>query len=282
MNSRAAAWAVAVVSISLATAQESKPIQKFNLSINSNLIMALDSTKNKVDADTKLAYTLERGGAEVILLLDAQQVLVKTNGVEVVNSFMNKDKAVNKEKGKFVEVTIDKAGDDLKQLLSDSFGKPLAKIEIDGDGKEVKQTITAGPGAKTMIENGMITNARLFHPAFYGKMDQWQAPVEISMGKQGYARGDLTYAKAVPGDKGNLVKVKVSGTLTNKEFQPPGSAITFLDAKYLVDGEQTYDRALKEWSAGALNIKVSFDIYAANKKRGSATGTMKVGLERAK
>jgi hypothetical protein len=155
---------------------------------------------------------------------------------------------------------------------------PLCKIEVDNNDKEVKRTIVAGAGAKTLVDNGLIANAVLFHPAYFTDKDEWQSDAEISMGNGGFAKGKLTYKK-VPGGKGGQA-VKVTGTLSNDNFKQPGSPLVIKDVKYVVTGEQTYDSAVKEWVSGKLTLDVAMTMTVDDKTVGTSKGTMIVTLEK--
>ena len=197
---------------------------------------------------------------------------------ELMNSFMSRAKFVNTQNGQTQEVPFDQAPDELKSMLKDSFEVPLCKIEVDNNDKEVKRTIVAGAGAKTLVDNGLIANAVLFHPAYFTDKDEWQSDAEISMGNGGFAKGKLTYKK-VPGGKGGQA-VKVTGTLSNDNFKQPGSPLVIKDVKYVVTGEQTYDPAVKEWVSGKLTIDVSFQIVFEDDTKVSNKGTMVMTLEK--
>ena len=131
--------------------------------------------------------------------------------------------------------------------------------------------MTAGAGAATLIESGMIANARMFHPPYLADNDEWEAPLEVSTGN-GLASGKVTYKK-VPGGKGGQA-VKVSGTLTADGVKGAGG-VTINEAKYVVAGEQSYDTERKEWIAGNMTMDVAFKMTQGVNK-GSAKGTMEV------
>jgi hypothetical protein len=163
----------------------------------------------------------------------------------------------------------------MKTMLRDSFDVPLCKIQVDENGKVLKRTIVAGPGAQNLIDNGIVANCLLFHAPFLRDKNQWESDAEVSMGNGGYVKGKLNYTKAERGRGGQAVKV--NGTLTNDRFVQAATGLTATNTKYVVNGEQTYDPAKKEWVTGKLNIDVSFQISAAG-QNGSAKGTMVVGL----
>jgi hypothetical protein len=128
-----------------------------------------------------------------------------------------------------------------------------------------------------LVDNGLIAGARLFHVKFPATERQWNAPNEVSMGNGGFARGTLTYAKTGTSASGQTV-VKVSGTLVNNLFQPPGKSPAVKNARYVVTGKQTYDSAAGEWTSGDLSIDLSFDLEMDGKLASSAKGVMRVSL----
>jgi hypothetical protein len=253
-------------------------VHRFKVVIESGINMDVQGTKQKIDADTELKYTWKRSGPERTLNLDAVRVKVEKDGKPLMNTFMSRAKVVNTQEGKANEVPFNDAPADLKTLLRDSFDAALCKIEVDKSGKEVKRTMMAGPGAKTLVDNGMIANAQLFHAPFHADQDEWQADNEVSMGNGGYAKGKLTYKK-VPGGKGGQA-VQVSGILTSDAVKQPGTPLTVKDARYVVSGEQTYDPEQREWVSGKLKMGVSFQMASDDKPIGSAKGTMNVTLHK--
>jgi hypothetical protein len=273
----------AVVAFSFGTvpllrAADPPPVHKFNV----NLAVDLKGTGTQelhFTADAQWAYTFEVRGNEVMVSCDSVTAAARQNGKELMDMQMDRKRFVNKKDGKVVrEVSVADAPPQLKEMLQDSFETPLATIQVDRNGKELKRTITAKPGAKVMIEGGMITNARMFHPPFYEDMDRWQAPGEVDTGDNKNARGDLTYTKVRPGDRGDQVRVKVSGTLTNKEVTD-ANGIVFKNLKYETEGEQIYDRKKKEWVGGTLKFKVTWDVERDGRKLGQTTGTMEATMK---
>lgn len=253
------------------------PAHSFEVAVKARLDMDAAGKTQKVEADTALRYTWARPPGERTLTFDSVRLRATLDGRPTADTFMSRDKLTNTEGGQTREVPADSAPDELKTMLRDSFGVPVAKVKVDADGKEVKREVVAGPGAKTLVDQGMIANALLFHPPYPKGRDEWTAPAEVSMGNGGFAKGDLTYKKAAGGKGGQ--RVKVSGTLANDGFQAPGSPLTLKNARYVVTGEQTYDPDRGEWVAGRLNLDVSFQLAAKDKVVIAAKGTMDVSLE---
>jgi len=252
--------------------------RSFEVTIESQLDMTVQGAKQKIQADTGIRYTLVRRGREVTVVFDEVRVKATNNGAELMNTTMSADKFVTVNQGKVQEVRAADAPEELKKLLADSFGVPLCRILLDADGKETKRTIVAGPGAKSLLDNGLIAGARLFHVAFPPKDRRWEASSEVSMGNGGYARGVLTYEKTEALKPGQT-PAKVSGTLTCERFSPPNSPVAVKDARYAVKGTQTYDSAAGEWTSGDLSLEISFDLEADGKPTGSAKGVMQLKLK---
>ncbi len=260
-----------------AAASDPNQRHSFKLSIASDVSMEVQGQNQKINSDTVLNYSWGHRGNERILNFDSALVKVNKDGNQIMNIFMSLAKFANTEDGKTEEVPFADASDDLKKILRDSFGAPVCKLRVDENGKEVKREVIAGPGAKDFIDQGMIANARLFHPPFDRARDEWSAPTEVSMGNGGYAAGELTYKKVAGGKGGQAVKV--SGTLTNDTFKLPGKPLAIKKAKYVFDGEQTYDPARREWVTGKLGIDVSFQMTAGDTPVASAKGTMTLSLD---
>jgi hypothetical protein len=250
----------------------------FKLTILSHVDMDIMGTKQTMDADTALGYTWKREGPQRVLFLDSTQVKAHVDGAFVQDTSMSRARFTNKTPRKTEDVPLADAPEKVKQMLEDSFGAPLCKVQADENGKEIKREIVARPGARDVLRQGMIANATLFHPPFMPSQDTWTAPAEISMGNGGFAKGDLTYKKNASGT--DTRTVKVSGTLKNDGFSPPGQSLIVTKARYVVEGNQTYHVGQKEWVAGKLAIDLSMEFWADGKNVGSAKGKLALSLEK--
>jgi hypothetical protein len=239
--------------------------------------MKILGTERKLDADTIFRYTWKKRPHERILFFDSAHVITKQNDQELMNTFMSRDKVIDFSKGKRYEVLYENAAEEVRTSLRDSFRAPICKL-VTGKNGEEKITIVARPGAKDLLDNGMIANALLFHPWFPTGRNQWQSTREISMGNGGYAKGSLTYIKQA-GGKAGQIPVKVSGTLTNDGFKMPNSSLSIKAARYVVNGSQTYDTARGEWISGKLSLKISFQMTNNENLMATAEGAMQITLE---
>jgi hypothetical protein len=267
-----------LVSAVAIAAQPAGTAQNFKLAIDSNMEMALSGNTQKVDADTEIRYAWHRKGKQSDLIVQSLLVKASADGAEVMNSFMSRAKVANTQQGQTTELPFAQAPAELQTMLRDSFDVPVCTRETDETGRELKRTIVAGPGAKTLLDNGLVANAVLFHGPYMVDKNEWQADSEVSMGNGGYAKGKLNYKK-VPGGKGGQV-VQVSGTLTNETYTQPGTPLTVKDTKYVVNGRELYDPAQHEWVLGKLNMNITFRMTASDMDIGTAKGTMAVNFEK--
>lgn len=244
----------------------------FTVLIQSRLDVVSEQGPQKLDAETRLQYTWRQNGPQRTLTLDSLQVKVSNNGLPMVDSLMNKDKFVTSDQGRTTELAFDQAPAEVKNLLNDGFRAPLYHFQYDASGNRRHQKVVAGPAAKSLVSNGMIANALLFHP-FHPGQDGWQSDAEFSMGNGGYATGKLAYKK-IAGDQ-----YEVRGTLGNPGYKQPETNVSVKDARYVVQGVETFDRQLQEWVAGRLAMDVSFKMSLNEKAIGSTTGKMDVTFE---
>lgn len=157
--------AVLLISVfAMAADTDKEAAHFFNIKIASNVDMEIQGKKQKLDADTELHYTWKRSGRERALSFESALVRANMDGKQLMNIFMSRAKFTNTEQGKTDVVPVENAPEELKKMLQDSFDVPVCKCQVDENGREVKRTIVAGPGAKALIDNGMIANAILFHP----------------------------------------------------------------------------------------------------------------------
>jgi hypothetical protein len=260
----------------IAIAADADQKHSFRFTIVSDLDMEVAGQKQKIDAETTVQYSWSRAGGERTLSFDSIQVKANQDGKALINTVMNRSKVTNTKEGKTEDTLFDSAPEQLKTMLRDSFNTPLCKLQVDENGSEVKREVVGGPGAKSFIDNGMIANALLFHPPFMRGQKEWSAPVEMSMGNGGFAKGNLTYK--VTGQQ-NGQHVQVSGRLTNESYKPPGNPLTIKNTNYQVAGEQLYDPAQREWISGKLKIDASFDMASGDTRLGGAKGTMALNFD---
>lgn len=249
----------------------------FKLTIEGDILVSGDGVKEKIDADTVLRYTWTKEGNHRSLALDSLQVKATGNGKTMIDSFMSREKFVNSTEGGTDEIMAESAPAELKEMLVDSFGETVCKLEVDSDLKEIKREVTAKGGAKTLIDQGMIANGILFHPPHYQNKNEWNSPAEISMGNGGYVTGDLTYEKTEESD--GVKRYSVTGTLTNPGLKLPGKPIEIKNATYVVKGEQSFDMGKNEWQKGRWVIDVSYDLNSGGKVVAETTGEMIIGFE---
>jgi hypothetical protein len=251
--------------------------QKFRLTITAKLTLVLAEKPSQVEADTSFSYALRKKEGEVVVLLNALGIRAKADGEEVMDVVMDRKRIVNTSGGTKRETPFDQADSEQQKLLAALFEAPLCKYEVDKSGKELKRTVTAGADAKsTLDETGLLANVRFFHVPFPEDKESWTATTELSMGSGRYARGDLKYEKVSGRKDDRLVKVKVSGTLTNKEAKL-NNGVVIKNAKYEVKGEQTYDLDKREWATGSLTVPITFEMLIGEKVA-PCSGEAKVSL----
>jgi len=283
----AVTWAVKATVVlvgycAIARAQEDDA-HRFKLTIDGKLKSQVQSATQNIETTTETQYTWRRRNDELDLTYHSMDIKALQDGKQIMNSRMSRARYLSEGGGREFDISFDDASAQLKQLMTDSFESPLCTIVVDKEGRELKRTITAGKGARLHLENGSIVNARLFHAPFPADKGQWEAPSEISLGNGGYVRGNLNYAisKAATNKEssdGDLVAVKVTGTLTNKEFKAPNGAI-IKNALYEVAGKQHFRPAWREWHSGKLHFDISYDLFSADQMIGSASGTLVVTLQ---
>ncbi|NLE58732.1 MAG: hypothetical protein GX616_10250 [Planctomycetes bacterium] len=247
------------------------------ITITSTVNTRTQGEGHRIDAYTEVYYTWRRKGLEHVLSVDSLLVKARINGEESMNTFMSRAKLVNTEQGQTQEVSFDEASDELKKTPRDSFDVPLCILQVDASGKETRRTVVAGAGAKSMVDNGMIANALLFHPPFPPQRKEWQADAEFSTGNGGSAQGKLTYT-TVPG-RGPRRLFKVSGKCSRESFRLPDKPLTMKDVLFVVSGEQTYDPAQRAWVSGKLAVDVSFQMITDDQTTTSAKGKMTLSCE---
>jgi len=250
----------------------------FRVKIVSDLEMTLQGQDKQVlKAESGLVYSWDRSTPYHVLKFKGVLVKADINGVPTIDTVMTREKLTITEQGRKSDVLATSAPPDLKTMLEGSFGVPICRRKFDQNGREVNRTIVAGPGAKKLIDNGVVANAIVFHAPFLLDEQEWDADNEVSLGNGGYAKGTLHYKKVTGGKGGQAVKV--TGTLANDSFLQPGTPLTLKNARLVINGEQTYDTARHEWISGKLPIDLTYDMSVNDKIIGSTKGSMVLTLE---
>jgi hypothetical protein len=257
------------------SAHETKTLT-FEVTIAGKIDQTISGQKQLIDADTVMKYSYARQHLKEVLSFDFMSVKVAQNQKALMDTYMSRTKFINGIGPAKKEILYKDAPAQLQQMLKDGFDTPICEYDRDKNGGEIKHKIVALPGAKSLIDNGVIANARLFHVMFPQDQKKWQAKNAISMGNGGYARGELTYQKMEAADA-TVSRVQVTGTLINASHKV--GILELKDAKYEVTGEQIYDFAARKWRSGKLDIKVSYTLNVNGKSMGAATGTMLVKMK---
>lgn len=256
-------------------AQEPEKLSTFLLKVDGDTELSTNGRKDTIDGNTEILYSWKSKGDERTLVFKSIAVNLVQNEKELVNSLMSREKMIAYENGERIEITLADGPDEIKQILTDSFDSPICTLQVDKDFAEKNRKVTAGPGAKDLVDRGMIVTGILCHPPYLKGAKIWKARREISMGNGGIAEGEFTYRKISDDEE----RYEVTGTLGNEEYKLPGRPVTMANAKYVVRGEQTYDPTINEWVAAKLDLDVSFDFVVDGKTMASAKGTIGITMK---
>jgi hypothetical protein len=220
-----------------------------------------------------LRYDLGRTGDLEEVTIRGMEVKVSLEGRTMMNSRMDRGGARFQEGGpSATDVPYDRAPDPLKKMLS-QFDVPAARFSLDAEGGEIGREILL-QGDSSLVENGVVDNARLFHVRFPSGKTEWESPGKLSMGTGHFAQGTLKYVKEAADEQG-LVRVSVSGELKADGKIAEGEV---RNGVYRVSGHQVYDPSRSCWTSGQLEVNVTLDMVAAGQDAGSATGLIKIRL----
>jgi hypothetical protein len=249
----------------------------YTLSIDSQLQIRTpgQAKPQEMTAVTGLDYRLVEKAGTVEVSIVGLHTVVSSEGKTVADRRMSRTGARFAQGTQAAtEITFDKAPAALQEVLRD-FETPLARLTLDAAGVESKREILVNP-ASTLVENGMIENARLFHAPYRDDVEEWTAPAKLPVGHGQYATGTLTYRKTGTDAQGKS-SVQVLGELSAQGKLGPAD---IKKGTYSVNGTQVFDTGAKAWVSGQLNIEVSLDLLVAGNSAGTSTGVMKLGLQK--
>jgi len=247
----------------------------YQVHINGKVDLNMPSAKMKIGADTHIKYTLIREGQKETVVVNSLGLKTSRNGKPLVDSYLDSKLFRNVRGGVTTETKVEDAEDQLKKMLTDSFDVPLVVLTLDELGKELERKVVARPGAQTIIQNGGVANARLFHPKWGGKDDRWTSKRRMSMGNGAFASGTLTYEKGKEVKPG-VVEVKVTGLLTNPMVNQ--GVLTLKDVRYVTTGTQTFDTKINRWTHGTMNFDVTYKMESNGQSAGDVKGKMIINL----
>ncbi len=196
----------------------------------------------------RVRYTLEQQHQLIDIVVEEIQFKLFRNQKESFNITQNRQGTVVIFQGKKHRFKFDDVSAKRQQVLRESFGTPLCKIDVDETGKEVKRTMTAGPGAKRVIEYGYVDLCRLFHPPFLVDKKRWTAPLMLRLPNKRTIKGDLTYEKTPDKSIGRTL-VKAAGGWKQTDKSAKGMPAE-VEIKW--QGELAYDNKSKQWITGQL------------------------------
>lgn len=258
-------------------AHADEPSQPYALTIESDLKLRSEALPRpqELHASTELDYALaaKDGGEE--LTIEAVAVRARIGEKPLTDSRMSRrGLSVRLGEQEASEVPYEKAPPALRTML-DQFGRPAAVFPAGAgaEGDDASPRVLVPPDS-SLVENGLIALARLFHVPFPKDRDRWEAPAAVSLSSGQYARGTLTYEKAGAAPDGR-VTVRVSGELKAEGRLAAGE---IRNGVYKVSGEQVYDPTARRWASGTLTFDVAFDLATPGEPTTSASGTMTVTL----
>lgn len=243
-------------------AEETPQVLRYRLSMVTNTTQEASGKTAKIRNESAIEYARERSGQTVKVSCDSIWIKNSSDGVLGCEGVMNRQKqsftySDGKKQEHFAE--NDPA---VRKSLEAKFGSVLATLELDEDGRESKKKLSVDPNAKELIEGGTLSNCLLFHAPFPAAKLQWTRKIEYGGSGGDSLSGELTYEKVVsPGDdpsSDKQVTVKVTGALTAATIHNPSGTQKVKNVKMTIEGEQVYDREIKDWISGNYRASIAF------------------------
>ncbi len=266
--------ACAGMSLQSLAADPPATVNKFKLGVDSDFTMQAGGQSETLKAYSGFEYQWKTEGSTRTLALFTLEVDMKAGNRQLMKTTMSRAGMFGVQAGRKLNIPFEEAPEELQTLLRDTFETPLCKIEVDANGKELKRTILAKPGAKIAIDTGMIANATFFHPPYFADKEQWETESSVSAG-QGLATGTVTLKKVAGGREGQTVQA--TGILHADNVKAEGGGV-IKDAKYNLKGALLYDTQRKEWTSGTADVDVTFQLVTGDQTV-DAKGTMKLKFE---
>ncbi|MFC1806103.1 PEGA domain-containing protein [Planctomycetota bacterium] len=240
-----------------------------------------DGQTRRTGSETTFDFTRELRGQAMQVRCDGTVVVVKDRDTEISRTSANRERiSIGSAGGDETVFTPTDRDPQVQRLFRNCFEASLLTVSYDSAGNETSRKISISQDAVGFPLGGAAVDCMLlFHsPCFMDRLG-WSAPTEIDMGGGlGKVRGNLNFTR-LGGAVGGLRKVRVTGTLSLNHSEVPKFGIVVNNARYEVDGELTYDHSAGGWTAGGLNMTLSWKSEVAGKPQ-THQGTMRVSFER--
>lgn len=242
--------------------EEAPQVLRFRISMTTNITVEFDSKTQKIRNESAIEYTRERKGQTVQVLCDSISVKNFTDGALGCEAVMNRQKQLFIYSDGKKDEHLAENEPKVRKSLEAKFGTVLATIELNEDGSEAKRKLTVDPEAKQLIDGGTLSTCLLFHAALPSQKAGWSRKIDFEAPGGGSLTGELKYEKVTsPGDNSEADKqatVRVTGMLTADKIRNAAGNQMLKDVKMNIDGEQVYDRDLKEWISGTCHATITF------------------------
>ncbi len=240
--------------------------EQYEVRVETKIKIDMELGEQNVEANSGFQYRINRTGQVCRLIIDSAQIKATINGNNLMDAQIDKDRFQDPVSG--ADFTPE-AGAAQANALS-SFSVPVLEFEVDEQGRETSSKLLVENDADLLVATGDYRHARMFHPPFIDDQDKWTAPMEFSIGEGGFIEGDINYE--LVGEEGDLATVRLRGELTGETSR---RGIDCDNIKYQLEGTQVFDRSIRKWVSGNLDVDLGFDMMQSGESVATASGTMK-------
>jgi hypothetical protein len=230
----------------------------YSLTIDSVIKVTVGPNTIPVKTKTVLAYSFEKKENSKKLLVDSMMVQVNQSGKQVLDHFLSRKKIRMVGNNQNMEVFFDGSEEAEKvkkeNKIEDKFMHPICDITYDKEKNITLRNVIAKPGALDLVNNGMIDNALTFQARYEEGKKELDFPCRLSIGSGNFVTGTLKLTRTK--DEEGKAVFEIKGILANKSCMQGRMQIK--DAKYVVKGEQTYNKKLNKWESGKMECAVTF------------------------
>lgn len=257
---------------------DSEKLRSFEISADAVVEGTQGQSKATGQVRAKYAYN-HREDASFLYVNEIDMSAKVDDGV-VLEMFLNRNQLRIMQKDKKSEFPYEKAPEKIANQIEQSCRLPIVKFRFDANGRELERTNIAGPEAKSLAQDGMIANFRMFHLPYFADRNKWEATVAINSGPSALtslSTGTLTVEKDQAKKNERLVTVKVRGALSTNSINT--ATIKNMFTRHEVMGEQSYDPVLREWIRGEWRVTMKILGEVDGKQVERASGKLTLTLK---
>ena len=237
------------------------PSSYFQLTIKSLTVAEDSNGKKEANSTIEVKYTNQKTEGGILISLYSLGFQHSQDGKIIEDNLMTRDTFVTRSGQRYVESTIEQLPSEQQELMVNGFATYLCKILQDENLNELGREILSDAGYN-LLKEGNLASLRLVHGPYYHGTNHWFGMKRLPMPMGLSSDCLLDYTRSTGGNS-----ISITGSLEKPEAVLPYADITIRNLKCELSGEETFDEALAEYTAGKLKWHYKFQGFQKGVQR---------------